>query len=162
MGKWCYCRINKSSFCIVTCPSNVSIFTSWQEWRCLYFYFARAWGRQVRLWEARGALATHPHSRNHYDQRYLHAGRPKRWLACKCGCCSELTCSRSLSPPSEQTFESKLNFVALFPLCRKSGGRTEMANLKGKLLVAYGKAKTTDAAQRSSFMFSGQVFLIVF
>lgn len=37
-----------------------------------------------------------------------------------------------------------------------------MANSKGKSLAVYGKAKTTDAAQRSSFMFSGQVLLIVF
>ena len=162
MGKWYYYQMNKSDFCIVTFPSIVLIFFSWQEWRCLYFYFARAWRRQVWLWEARGALATHPHSRNHYDQRYLHAGRPKRWLACKCGRCGEFACLLRLSPPSKPKAESKLNVVSLFPLCRKSGGRTETANSKGKLLAVYVKAKTTDAAQRSSFTFSGQVFLIIF
>lgn len=30
-----------------------------------------------------------------------------------------------------------------------------MENSKGKLLAVYGKAKTTDAEQRSSFVFSG-------
>lgn len=37
-----------------------------------------------------------------------------------------------------------------------------MENSKGKLLVVYGKVKMNDEEQRSSFTFSGSVFLIVF
>ncbi len=67
---------------------------SGKKWWCLHLHPAWTWRGQVWLWEAWGALAADPYSRDHHDQCYLHVGRPQWRLSCQCGCSCK--CPQSL------------------------------------------------------------------